>query len=64
MIESEKYCKLCRKLLYQEIGYCFKLCPDCYLISTRCIESTLTKNLFKLFIYHVGIMTLIVELVN
>src|SRR5207249_1939044 len=48
MIESEKYCKLCGKLLYQgteiNIMYKFKLCSDCYLISSGWIESTLTKK--------------------
>jgi len=48
MIESEKYCKLCGKLLYQRTDdhdiKRFKLCSDCYLISTGCIESTLTKK--------------------
>jgi len=48
MIESEKYCKLCGKCLYQgtddNIMKKFKLCSDCYLISSGYIESTLTKQ--------------------
>ncbi|PKY19105.1 kinase-like protein [Rhizophagus irregularis] len=48
MIESEKYCKLCGKLLYQgtdcHIMEKYKWCSDCYLISSGCIESTLTKK--------------------
>src|SRR6266542_3811542 len=48
MIEREKYCKLCRKSLYQgtdeEILHKFKLCLDCYLISIEHLESTLTKK--------------------
>ncbi|GES90720.1 kinase-like domain-containing protein [Rhizophagus clarus] len=47
MIESEKYCKLCGKSFCQRTDYemkYFKLCSDCYLISTECIESTLTKK--------------------
>ncbi|RIA91093.1 hypothetical protein C1645_848240 [Glomus cerebriforme] len=45
VIEGEKYCKLCGKL-YQEIGdKCeFKLCSDCYRISFRLTELTLTKK--------------------
>jgi hypothetical protein len=46
VIESEKYCKLCGKSLYQETNTLemkqFKLCSDCYLISAEYIESTLT----------------------
>ncbi|UZO10437.1 uncharacterized protein OCT59_002019 [Rhizophagus irregularis] len=47
VIESEKYCKLCGKLLshYKEE---FKLCSDCYLISSGRIESTLTKKLISI----------------
>ncbi|PKY21309.1 hypothetical protein RhiirB3_524926, partial [Rhizophagus irregularis] len=52
VIESEKNCRLCGKSLYQEIYninhdyyyYDIKLCSDCYLISSECIESTLTKK--------------------
>ncbi|RIA81180.1 hypothetical protein C1645_573316 [Glomus cerebriforme] len=48
VIESEKYCKLCGKSLYQgteefELKQ-FKLCSDCYRISSGWIESTLTKK--------------------
>ncbi|EXX69359.1 hypothetical protein RirG_096790 [Rhizophagus irregularis DAOM 197198w] len=37
MIESEKYCKLCGKLLYKGTAYHmkeYKWCSDCYLISS------------------------------
>ncbi len=48
MIESEKYCKLCGKLLYEGTDIDtleeFKLCSDCYLISTECIESALIRK--------------------
>ncbi|UZO14683.1 uncharacterized protein OCT59_006134 [Rhizophagus irregularis] len=48
VIEREKYCKLCEKSLYQgtnhNIAKGFKLCSNCYLISSGWIESTLTKN--------------------
>ncbi len=48
VIESEYHCKLCGKLLYQAtdkyIMEEFKLCSDCYLISTGRIESTFTKK--------------------
>ncbi|GBC02509.1 hypothetical protein RclHR1_04660002 [Rhizophagus clarus] len=48
VIESEKNCKLCGKSLYQgtdnDVMRRFKLCSDCYLISSECIESTLTKK--------------------
>ncbi|PKC09516.1 kinase-like protein [Rhizophagus irregularis] len=48
VIEREKYCKLCEKSLYQgtnhNIAKEFKLCSNCYLISSGWIESTLTKN--------------------
>ncbi|RIA93803.1 kinase-like domain-containing protein [Glomus cerebriforme] len=43
VIESEKYCKLCGKLLYC-VYSTFKLCSDCYRISLGYIESTLTNN--------------------
>jgi hypothetical protein len=49
IIESEKQCKLCGKSLYQGTDLfemmSFKLCSDCYLISSGCVESTLTKKL-------------------
>ncbi|CAB4413963.1 unnamed protein product [Rhizophagus irregularis] len=52
VIKSEKYCKLCGKLLYQgtnrRIMEELKLCSDCYLISSGCIESTLTKKLISI----------------
>src|SRR5581483_4254945 len=52
IIESEKYCKLCGKSLYQGTYNNnmrdFKLCSDCYLISTGYIESTLTKKLIPI----------------
>ncbi|PKY54122.1 kinase-like protein [Rhizophagus irregularis] len=48
VIESEKGCKLCGKSLYQGTNRVetrqFKLCSDCYLISSECIESTLNKS--------------------
>ncbi|PKC68607.1 kinase-like protein, partial [Rhizophagus irregularis] len=48
VIESEKKCKLCGKSLYQGTdGWKmaeFKLCSDCYLISSELIESTLVKK--------------------
>ncbi|CAB4410454.1 unnamed protein product [Rhizophagus irregularis] len=47
-IKSEKNCKLCGKSLYKgtdsEIMVQFKLCSDCYLISSELIESTLVKK--------------------
>ncbi|RGB29224.1 kinase-like domain-containing protein [Rhizophagus diaphanus] len=52
VIEREKYCKLCEKSLYQgtnhNIAKEFKLCSNCYLISSGWIESTLTKNLIPI----------------
>ncbi|CAB4410623.1 unnamed protein product [Rhizophagus irregularis] len=48
VIESERNCKLCGKSLYQGtdkwIMGQFKLCSDCYIISTGLIESTLIKR--------------------
>jgi hypothetical protein len=45
LIESEKHCKLCEKLLYQETNnFNLKLCSDCYLVSSGYIESTLTEK--------------------
>jgi hypothetical protein len=48
VIESEKDCKLCGKSLYlgtdRKIMSQFKLCSDCYLISSGWIESTLIKK--------------------
>jgi len=50
MIESEKYCKPCRKSLCQGKDYNKKGCSDCYLISSGWAESALTKLLIS-FIY-------------
>jgi len=43
-------CKLCGKLMYQEVSYYvnFKICSDCYKISSEWIESTLTKKLIPI----------------
>jgi hypothetical protein len=45
LIVKEKNCNLCGKSLYQgtdlNVIEKFKLCSDCYLISSGCIESTL-----------------------
>ncbi|UZO03117.1 uncharacterized protein OCT59_023530 [Rhizophagus irregularis] len=49
LIESEKYCNLCGKLLYY--GTDKKkiiLCSSCYLISSGCIESTFTKKFISI----------------
>ncbi|CAB4410444.1 unnamed protein product [Rhizophagus irregularis] len=45
ILESEKYYKLCGKL-YQgnDNMFKFKLCSDCYLISSGYVESALTKK--------------------
>ncbi|RIA91103.1 hypothetical protein C1645_875668 [Glomus cerebriforme] len=52
VIENEKYCKLCGKSLYQRTDKLelneFKLCSDCYRISSGWIESTLTKKLIPI----------------
>jgi hypothetical protein len=52
VFESERYCKLCGKSIYQgtedEIMFKFKLCSNCYLISSGHIESTLTKKLISI----------------
>ncbi|GES81857.1 kinase-like domain-containing protein [Rhizophagus clarus] len=44
----EKYCKLCKKSLYQGtdtfVIYGFKLCSDCYQISSGWIKSSLTNK--------------------
>jgi hypothetical protein len=52
VFESERHCKFCGKLLYQGtddfIMFKFKLCSNCYLISSGCIESTLTKKLISI----------------
>ncbi|CAB5208741.1 unnamed protein product [Rhizophagus irregularis] len=44
VIESEKYCRLCGKSMYQGTENKFTLCSDCYSISFECVESTLTKK--------------------
>src|SRR6266480_4107149 len=40
----KKDCKLCGKLNYQDNVTQFKLCSDCYLISSGWVESTLSKK--------------------
>src|SRR5581483_10735408 len=46
IFENEKNCKLCGKLVYQNNKpyQNFKICSKCYLISSGCIESNLTKQ--------------------
>ena len=46
VIENEKHCKLCKKLLLTSLPnkISFNLCSDCYLISSDYMESTLTKK--------------------
>src|ERR1051325_5671087 len=46
IFKSEKGCKLCGKLVYQNSNYDqgFKVCSNCYLISSGWIESSLTKQ--------------------
>src|SRR5581483_8373829 len=46
IFESEKDCKLCGKLVYQNNNPLqdFKMCSNCYLISSGYIESTFTKQ--------------------
>ena len=47
VIENEKHCKLCKKLLLLTSlpnKILFNLYSDCYLISTDYMESTLTKK--------------------
>ncbi|RIA81188.1 kinase-like domain-containing protein [Glomus cerebriforme] len=51
VIESEKYCNLCKSLYQgtdQKEIYSFKLCSGCYRISFGWIESTLTKKLIPI----------------
>ncbi|RGB36074.1 kinase-like domain-containing protein [Rhizophagus diaphanus] len=48
VFESEKYCKLCGKLLSHDRMWELKLCSNCYLISSGRIESTLTKKLISI----------------
>ncbi|RIA91109.1 kinase-like domain-containing protein [Glomus cerebriforme] len=47
IIESEKYCKLCRKLIYQNslLFEKLKMCSDCYQISYELIPSTTTNEI-------------------
>ncbi|RGB22675.1 kinase-like domain-containing protein [Rhizophagus diaphanus] len=55
VIESEKYCKLCGKSLYQgtdkKTMMQSKLCSDCYLISSGFMESTLFKKRIISIVY-------------
>jgi len=51
MIESEKNCKLCGKLLSHYRVQRFILCSNCYLISFERIESTLTKKLISIILF-------------
>ncbi|RGB41557.1 kinase-like domain-containing protein [Rhizophagus diaphanus] len=45
ILESEKYCRLCGKLYQGNDNMLkFKLCSDCYLISSGYVESALTKK--------------------
>jgi hypothetical protein len=44
VIESEKHCKLCGKSLQGLREDMFKLCSECYIISSGCIKSTLTQK--------------------
>jgi len=44
ILENEKCCKLCGKLIYRRDTGFFKLCSDCYVVSSGWIESTLTKK--------------------
>ncbi|GES99328.1 kinase-like domain-containing protein [Rhizophagus clarus] len=51
VFECVKYCRLCGKLLYQRTNHdaiTFKLCSNCYLISSGYIESNLTKKLISI----------------
>ncbi|EXX56304.1 Sps1p [Rhizophagus irregularis DAOM 197198w] len=52
VVESEKYCKLCGKSLYQgtdsSIKHKVRLCSYCYLITYGNIESTFTKKLIPI----------------
>ncbi|PKB96760.1 kinase-like protein [Rhizophagus irregularis] len=52
VFKSEKYCKLCGKLLYKGIDDDiideFKLCSDCYLFHLGRIESTFNKNIIEM----------------
>src|ERR1043166_5290427 len=46
LFESEKYCKLCGKSVYQQSHPClnFRVCSNCYQISSGWVESNLTKK--------------------
>uniref|UniRef100_U9U2V6 Protein kinase domain-containing protein n=1 Tax=Rhizophagus irregularis (strain DAOM 181602 / DAOM 197198 / MUCL 43194) TaxID=747089 RepID=U9U2V6_RHIID len=46
IIENESYCKLCKKsIIYRQNDQInFKLCKNCYIITTDLIESSLTKK--------------------
>src|SRR5581483_1835905 len=46
IFENEKNCKLCGKLVYQNNKpyQKFKMCSECYLISSGWVESTVTKQ--------------------
>ncbi|CAB4446060.1 unnamed protein product [Rhizophagus irregularis] len=46
--KNENYCKLCGKSMYQGITK-FTWCSDCYLISSECVVSTLTKKPITIF---------------
>src|SRR5581483_3525278 len=52
ILENEKYCKLCgKKLIYQQVSFLevkFKMCSDCYVISSGWIKSTLNKKLIPI----------------
>ncbi|PKC05986.1 kinase-like protein [Rhizophagus irregularis] len=51
LIENEKDCKLCGKILYKQMSVNiieFKLCLYCYKISSGWIESTLTKEVISI----------------
>ncbi len=59
-------CKLCGKLVDNEISNGlieYRLCSDCYQISSGWIESTLLKKLIQFFIYHGGIIVVVVIIV-
>ncbi|PKY24293.1 kinase-like protein [Rhizophagus irregularis] len=53
VIESEKFCKLCGKSLYQgtdrNVVEYYKLCSDCYIIFSGYIESTFAKKQIMIF---------------
>ncbi|EXX76856.1 Ssk22p [Rhizophagus irregularis DAOM 197198w] len=51
LIENEKDCKLCGKIIIKQISVNiieFKLCLDCYKISSGWVESTLTKEVIPI----------------